>query len=161
MSNNLSQKSFINHGHTILRLFNRTGRWEMSSATGNVRTLLRMEGLCLFVISLLVYAHFNMSWSTFAWFIFAPDLALFAYLFHSKLGAIAYNLTHSLVGALTMIAVGYLNASDLLIQAGLIWCAHIGFDRALGYGLKYASGFHYTHLGQIGKRPITAQENQL
>jgi len=28
--------------------------------------------------------------------------------------------------------------------------AHIGFDRALGYGLKYSKGFGYTHLGRIG-----------
>ena len=33
----------------------------------------------------------------------------------------------------------------------MIWLAHIGFDRALGYGLKYASGFGFTHLGRIGK----------
>jgi hypothetical protein len=32
----------------------------------------------------------------------------------------------------------------------LIWLAHIGIDRALGYGLKYASGFGFTHLGRIG-----------
>lgn len=32
----------------------------------------------------------------------------------------------------------------------LIWFAHIGMDRALGYGLKYPSGFRETHLGRIG-----------
>lgn len=37
------------------------------------------------------------------------------------------------------------------MAAGLIWSAHIGFDRALGYGLKYASGFGATHLGRIGR----------
>lgn len=40
-------------------------------------------------------------------------------------------------------------------QGGLplaaIWLAHVGFDRALGYGLKYARGFSHTHLGTIGK----------
>jgi Domain of unknown function (DUF4260) len=29
--------------------------------------------------------------------------------------------------------------------------AHIGFDRMLGYGLKYASGFGDTHLSRIGR----------
>jgi hypothetical protein len=29
--------------------------------------------------------------------------------------------------------------------------AHIGIDRALGYGLKYSTGFGFTHLGRIGK----------
>ena len=33
----------------------------------------------------------------------------------------------------------------------MIWCAHIGFDRALGYGLKSAAGFEFTHLGRIGR----------
>jgi hypothetical protein len=33
----------------------------------------------------------------------------------------------------------------------MIWLAHIGFDRALGYGLKYVAGFASTHLGRIGK----------
>jgi hypothetical protein len=28
--------------------------------------------------------------------------------------------------------------------------AHIGMDRALGYGLKYQKGFGFTHLGRIG-----------
>jgi hypothetical protein len=32
----------------------------------------------------------------------------------------------------------------------MIWLAHIGIDRALGYGLKYSSGFPFTHLGRIG-----------
>ena len=34
----------------------------------------------------------------------------------------------------------------------MIWLAHIGFDRALGYGLKYSAGFGFTHLGRIGKK---------
>ena len=33
----------------------------------------------------------------------------------------------------------------------LILLAHIAADRALGYGLKYATGFKDTHLGQIGR----------
>ncbi|MCS4316879.1 hypothetical protein M2407_001178 [Serratia sp. BIGb0234] len=39
------------------------------------------------------------------------------------------------------------------LMAALIWGAHIGFDRALGYGLKYASGFADTHLGGLGRKP--------
>jgi hypothetical protein len=30
--------------------------------------------------------------------------------------------------------------------------AHIGLDRALGYGLKHESGFSDTHLGRIGRK---------
>jgi hypothetical protein len=38
----------------------------------------------------------------------------------------------------------------------LVWAAHIGFDRGLGYGLKYPSAFGDTHLGRIGK-PVRLQ----
>jgi hypothetical protein len=31
----------------------------------------------------------------------------------------------------------------------LIWLAHIGVDRALGYGLKYPDGFKDTHLQRV------------
>ncbi len=37
-----------------------------------------------------------------------------------------------------------------MIAVALVWLAHIGFDRALGYGLKYAEGFGFTHLGRLG-----------
>jgi hypothetical protein len=31
----------------------------------------------------------------------------------------------------------------------LIWLAHIGVDRLLGYGLKYPTAFTDTHLGRV------------
>lgn len=40
----------------------------------------------------------------------------------------------------------------LAVLLALIWTAHIGFDRALGYGLKYATAFGETHLGRLGGR---------
>ena len=39
----------------------------------------------------------------------------------------------------------------LLLALGLVWLAHIGMDRVLGYGLKYNDSFKHTHLGQIGR----------
>ena len=39
----------------------------------------------------------------------------------------------------------------LLLQLAAIWVAHVGFDRLLGYGLKSAAGFGFTHLGRKGK----------
>ena len=38
------------------------------------------------------------------------------------------------------------------VAVALIWLAHIGIDRALGYGLKYEAGFGFTHLGRIGRQ---------
>jgi len=47
--------------------------------------------------------------------------------------------------------LGFGLAEPLTLSIAMIWLAHIGIDRALGYGLKYAAGFGYTHLGRIGK----------
>ncbi len=43
--------------------------------------------------------------------------------------------------------------APLILSIAMIWLAHIGFDRALGYGLKYENGFGVTHMGRIGKLP--------
>jgi hypothetical protein len=45
-------------------------------------------------------------------------------------------------------------ASPLILSLAMIWLAHIGIDRALGYGLKYRTGFANTHLGRIGKDAV-------
>ena len=42
-------------------------------------------------------------------------------------------------------------ASPLVLSIAMIWLAHIGIYRALGYGLKYGAGFGFTHLGRIGQ----------
>jgi hypothetical protein len=39
----------------------------------------------------------------------------------------------------------------ICVAIALIWAAHIGFDRLLGYGLKYPTAFTDTHLGKIGR----------
>lgn len=62
----------------------------------------------------------------------------------------AYNATHSYIGPIALAVVALLTVRPTLAAAGLVWAAHTGFDRALGYGLKYATGFGHTHLGSIG-----------
>lgn len=120
--------------------------------TGTVRLILRLEGLCVLIAALLAYSKLESSWGTFAWFFFVPDLALFGYLAGSHASMIAYNATHTYIGAVFCLMIGFgLFFLPALVTAGLIWCAHIGFDRALGYGLKYPTGFIYTHLGVIGQ----------
>jgi hypothetical protein len=127
-------------------------------ADGGVRTLLRVEGVALFAAALLLYAHSGASWKLFAALILAPDLSFAFYLFGPRAGAIAYNAAHSTIGAFILalfsqsgIAVAGLGGASALLPIALIWFAHVGFDRGLGYGLKYASGFSDTHLGTIGR----------
>jgi hypothetical protein len=122
------------------------------ATTGGVRTILRLEGLCVLLMATACYSQYGQGWGWYAALILAPDLAFAAYLLGPRVGAVAYNLTHSYLGALACLGCGLLMSNPLWLSAGLIWCAHIGFDRALGYGLKYARGFGFTHLGQIGKQ---------
>lgn len=134
----------MNHDHTGSRL-------PSGSVTGSVRLLLRLEGLCVLIAALFAYSRWGMGWGTFALYFLVPDLSFLGYLAGSRVGAFAYNLAHSYFGAITCLMAGLLLPAPVILGAGIIWCAHIGFDRALGYGLKYGQGFGYTHLGRIGK----------
>jgi hypothetical protein len=119
--------------------------------TGGVRLVLRLEGLCVLVAALLAYSRFGMGWGTFALFFLTPDISFFGYLAGPKIGAFSYNLAHSYIGAIACLAIGILLPAQAVLCVGIIWCAHIGFDRALGYGLKYSTSFGHTHLGILGR----------
>ena len=84
-------------------------------------------------------------------------LAMAGYWLNARTGAIAYNAVHSYVGPLALAgaALAGMQLVDLdhgWLAYAFIWTAHIAFDRALGYGLKYPEGFKSTHLGLLGKR---------
>ena len=121
------------------------------SVEGGVRTLLRLEGLAVLLAAVTLYAQAHYDWRMFAALFLAPDLSFIAYLFGPRTGAIAYNAAHSINGALGLGISALLLTQPLLGALALIWLAHIGFDRALGYGLKYGAGFGFTHLGCIGR----------
>jgi hypothetical protein len=122
---------------------------------GKMKLLLRAEGAALAAASLLAFHALDISWWMFAVLFLAPDLAFVFYLFGPRVGATAYNTMHSTIGPIVLGAIGWWMGLDILgtILAGcaVIWMAHVGFDRMLGYGLKYASSFHDTHLGKIGR----------
>ena len=121
------------------------------AVTGGVRTLLRLEGLTLFAGMTLLYAVWDGSWLVYAILFLAPDLSFAAYLVDPKVGAVVYNAAHSYMAPVSLMVAGFALSSPLVLSIAMIWMAHIGIDRALGYGLKYAAGFGFTHLGGIGK----------
>ena len=123
--------------------------------TGAVRTLLRLEGLMLLSGMTLLYAHSGESWWLYAILFLAPDLSFAGYLAGPRIGAIVYNAAHSYLAPTALMMAGFALAFPLALAIGTIWLAHIGFDRALGYGLKYAAGFGFTHLGRIGEKVTT------
>jgi Domain of unknown function (DUF4260) len=121
------------------------------AVTGGLRTLLRLEGLALFGGMTLLYAVWGGSWWIYAILFLVPDLSFAAYLADPRTGAIVYNAAHSYMAPMALMVAGFALASPLVLSIAMIWLAHIGIDRALGYGLKYATGFGFTHLGRIGK----------
>jgi uncharacterized protein DUF4260 len=115
---------------------------------GSVRLWLRLEGLVVLVLAVYLYARDGHSWVVFATLFLLPDVSFAAYFSGPRVGAAVYNVAHSYVGPL-LLAVGLLTAGAPLLWT-LIWVAHVGFDRALGYGLKYPTVFADTHLRRIG-----------
>jgi Domain of unknown function (DUF4260) len=121
------------------------------TVSGGVKTLIRLEGLALFAGMTLLYGFWGGPWWLYAVLFLAPDLAFLAYLAGPKIGAWAYNAVHSTIIPMAMLTIGFGFAPPLVLSLALIWLSHIGIDRALGYGLKYQTGFGFTHLGRIGK----------
>lgn len=119
--------------------------------SGNLSWVLRLEGLMVFVASLFFYDHMTMeSWKLFFLLFFLPDIGLLGYVGGNKLGSITYNILHTYVTPLSVSLLFSLLSLTAWYYIVVIWIAHIGFDRALGFGLKYATGFKHTHLGIIG-----------
>jgi hypothetical protein len=121
------------------------------AVSGGLRSLLRLEGLTLFAGMIMLYAVWGGSWWVFVILFLAPDLSFAAYLAGPKAGAIVYNAAHSYMAPMALMVAGFGMVAPLMLSIAMIWLAHIGIDRALGYGLKYSSGFTFTHLGRIGK----------
>jgi Domain of unknown function (DUF4260) len=114
--------------------------------------VLRLEDFAAFAAAFALYAHAGFSWPAFALAFLAPDLSFIAYLAGPRAGAFGYNLAHTYTCAFALALGGLFAGLPSLTAYGLIWIAHVGFDRALGYGLKYSTGFGDTHLGRIGRR---------
>ncbi len=112
----------------------------------------RVESWSIFLASLYMYWFLDFNLLIFGLLLFVFDIFMLGYLFNPKVGAYLYNLGHSMVLPPVFFVIGYASDARLLVGFSLIWFAHIGFDRGLGYGLKFTSSFKDTHLGHIGKK---------
>ena len=122
-------------------------RADAPAVTGQVRLWLRLEGMLVAALAIVLYMRGEHSWLLFALLILGPDISFIGYLAGPRVGAIAYNALHSYVGPILLGLVCM--ASDTPPAIPLIWIAHIGVDRALGFGLKYPIAFAHTHLGRL------------
>jgi hypothetical protein len=92
-----------------------------------------------------------LNWILFGVLFLAPDLSMLGYLISPRMGALAYNAAHTSIGYGVLAAVGMIFGTPIVLSLGIIGLAHVGFDRFVGYGLKYPSAFGHTHLGVVGK----------
>lgn len=111
--------------------------------------LLRVEGAAMFACSLFLYHSLGARWGEFFALCLWPDLFMLGYLANARLGARLYNLVHmdALPLALAVVTFGLRQPGPMAFA--FIWLAHIGWDRTLGYGLKYPTFFKDTHLQRV------------
>ncbi|GFN31390.1 DUF4260 domain-containing protein [Paenibacillus xylaniclasticus] len=113
------------------------------------RRILRLESLLVLAGAIVSYAELGYSWILFGILFFLPDAAMVGYLINKGVGARIYNLFHNYAAPMVLLAAGYFFTESLPVSMALIWIAHIAMDRAIGYGLKYATDFKDTHLQRI------------
>jgi hypothetical protein len=120
------------------------------AAGGGPILLLRAEGAVVLAGAGFLYHALGLSWWLFAALFLAPDLFMLGYLVSPRLGAVAYNAGHTYLAPAALGSAALLWPSPALQGVALIWVAHIGFDRLVGYGLKFSDSFHHTHLSRGG-----------
>jgi len=129
---------------------------QMPTSNGFVRGgplfLLRLEGAAVLAAATLVYVHLGQAWWIYAALFLVPDLSMLVYLANPRIGAACYNAVHTVTAPLALAGIGAGTGNTLVLAIAAVWLAHIGLDRMLGFGLKYATSFADTHLGLLGRR---------
>jgi hypothetical protein len=121
------------------------------TVTGAPRRWLRVEASVLLAGSLVAYSTTREPWWLVPLVVLLPDLAMLGYLGASRLGAHIYNVVHATPVPALLVGLGWWQNRPLVAALGLVWLAHVGMDRLLGYGLKYGDDFQHTHLGHLGR----------
>lgn len=118
---------------------------------GAVRSWLRLEGLAAFGAGLALYGASGGNWLFIVPLILLPDISAVGFLAGPRVGAFTYNLVHNWVPGIVVLGLGAWLASPAVLLAAAILIAHVGMDRAVGFGLKLPGSFHDTHLGRMGR----------
>jgi Domain of unknown function (DUF4260) len=112
--------------------------------------ILRIEGGLAAIFAGVIYARIHPnSWGIFALLFLTPDIFTLGYLKDVKFGSICYNVVHTYITPAVVAVALILTNHTQFVWLIAIWIAHIGFDRALGYGLKYPTNFKDTHLQRL------------
>jgi hypothetical protein len=86
-----------------------------SAVNGVPRILLRVEGGAVLIVAVILCARIGDSWWLFAVLFLAPDLTFLGYLGGPRVGAIAYNAAHPLIGPLLLATAGLLFSGYILV----------------------------------------------
>jgi len=122
---------------------------ERGNAMSTPKLLLHIEGALVLLATILFYRHLRASWLVFALLFLAPDLFMLGYLAGARIGAVCYNVVHTYLTPAALLAISLLEAKPVLLPLAIIWICHIGFDRMLGFGLKYPTRFNDTHIQHV------------
>lgn len=127
---------------------------EGPAVAGQPRLLLRLEGLGVLAAAAWAFGRTGAGWWLFALLFLLPDLAMAGCALGPRRGAAVYNAAHTHLAPLLLAAAGLGTGWAWALPAALVWAAHIGLDRLLGFGLKYPARFTATHLsgGPAGGR---------
>ena len=122
----------------------------MNKQTWNMpNILLRLEGTAVSLAALYFYNQQGFTgwafWALLLW----PDIAILGYLVNKQTGAVLYNLLHTYAFPILVGTLSVLFSTPIGLQISIIWIAHIGMDRIVGYGLKYMDDFKSTHLARV------------
>ncbi|WPR72528.1 DUF4260 domain-containing protein [Flavobacterium sp. NG2] len=117
-----------------------------------MKAIIKLEELGMFILGIFLFSQLDYAWWWFLALLLTPDFSMLGYLFNNKAGAFLYNLFHHKGIAIGVYLTGISLSNAPMQLAGTILFSHACFDRALGYGLKYETGFKFTHLGEIGKK---------
>lgn len=112
----------------------------------NPKFILRLEGAVIAAVATAAYFTVGGPLWLFVVLALAPDISMLAYLAGTRIGSTGYNAFHTYLGPVTFGAAGVWLGITPFTWVALVWVAHIGVDRAVGYGLKYPAGFKHTHL---------------
>ena len=112
---------------------------------------LRLEAAAAFVAGLALYGWLGGSWLLVLPLMLLPDVSIVGYLANPRVGAVTYNLVHNWALGLAVLGLAAATGNVPVAMLGAVLVAHVGMDRALGYGLKLSTSFQDTHLGRIGR----------
>ena len=116
----------------------------------------RVENGVVAVGVVVAYGHLDLAWWWLPLLFLLFDLSMVGYAVSPRLGAWTYNLGHSYLVPVALLAVGWPADVRWLLVLGLAWAFHIAVDRLLGYGLKFTDRFTHTHLGEVGRSVAAA-----